>query len=596
MKNFFTSKKALKNKKSKFDDLKNIPKNSISVKDSITTKLVISFALLILVIAGISGINFYNSYMLSKANDDLYNINTKSINYISKLSANTNYNYLASKLVISSTSSAEKYVMINNIKDNIKKNEELINLYRNTALVGKDTTKYDEVAKLIKSLDELALKVAELASQNKIDEALSLSAELDTTYKTADGYLSDIMVANELDAEETVANNRAKSQNLSNMIVVIDIVSIIITILLAIYLVSRIIKPLKSVVAFAQRISNYDLSTDMILKSKDEFKLICDSLNSAQNNLRSILATAIDGINTINSSSEELSACIGEVTYQFDTINKSTEGINTGAQETSAVTEELSASIQEVSSSMIVLSEKATEGHQNSEKIQEKATETKENTNSAINTTRNTYKDVEADIKTAIEKGNVVNEIANMADTIESIAEQTNLLALNAAIEAARAGEHGKGFAVVAEEVRKLAEESKNSVHEVQETINEVREAFKNLSENSNKLLEFMDKDIIDEFNNFMSVADSYEEDGIFVKEMSENIAAMSEEVSATITQLTDAIQTVANMTQETSTNVNLVKESINDTDMVVKEIVSAVEAQCQLTEEIKQTLSKFKL
>ena len=105
-----------------------------------------------------------------------------------------------------------------------------------------------------------------------------------------------------------------------------------------------------------------------------------------------------------------------------------------------------------------------------------------------------------------------------------------------------------------------------------------------------------MDEDIINEFNNFMIVANSYEEDGIFIKEMSENIAKNVRRSFATITELNEAIQTVANMTQEASTNVNLVKESIGDTDLAVKEVVKVSEEQGQLAENLKETLLQFKL
>jgi methyl-accepting chemotaxis protein len=57
----------------------------------------------------------------------------------------------------------------------------------------------------------------------------------------------------------------------------------------------------------------------------------------------------------------------------------------------------------------------------------------------------------------------VLEQIANVAATIEAIAKQTNLLALNATIEAARAGEAGRGFAVVAGEVKGLAEETRKA-------------------------------------------------------------------------------------------------------------------------------------
>lgn len=400
----------------------------------------------------------------------------------------------------------------------------------------------------------------------------------------------------EITAEGTKTQMRATINATIIKFSVLSGLTILITLIIGILISKDSSKVLNKIKALAIRLSNYDFSEDLVLNRRDEYGQTAEALNKSQENIRTFINNIIEKVKDIDSSSNYLFTSINVISKDFNEVYEATKKINVGLQENSAIAEEISASVEEVDSSVDVLSAKATDGTNNSNSIKDRANGVVDASKSAISNINNMYEEKETMIINAIEEGKVVSEIGVMANTISSISEQINLLALNAAIEAARAGEQGRGFAVVAEEVRKLADQSSEAVNNVKGIIAKVQKSFDDLAIGSKELLSFMDKDVNVQFENFSNVGEQYYKDAEFVNNMSSELAAMSEEINATINQVSEAVQHLADMSQRSSENTSDIEESLNRSTYSMEKMSGTAEQQSMLANNLNEMVKRFKV
>ena len=369
-----------------------------------------------------------------------------------------------------------------------------------------------------------------------------------------------------------------KLNNLLTLIIGVFTVVILLVVAVIFIFLQCSMRPMKKLTDTLTTITDGDFTAAVTVKGNDEIALMGRSLNNFVEIMRGIILdihSVSDQLGNSSATTKKISDALNQAANsQADSMNDVRTTLNqlaTGVQDLALHATTLSGVVDETNQK----SSRAKENMQQTVTVASQGRADMEGVNKAMSSIVSAMEQLEAIVDKV---GTSTEKINTMVGIISDISDQTNLLSLNAAIEAARAGDAGRGFAVVAEEIRKLAEVSASSASEISETINEVNsqvsymvqqteESVTHIKENSEKItvscgiFERIYENVTETDNMISEIVTEI----AHVDDVATNIAALSEEQSASTEEILASTENLTEASRQLSEDSHVVASSADD-------------------------------
>ncbi len=313
----------------------------------------------------------------------------------------------------------------------------------------------------------------------------------------------------------------------------------------------------------------------------DELQELSTNFNNFINKLQKMLKEVVQGVVTISSATTELSAIAEQMSGSADNVSDQSNTVATAAEEMSVNMDSVAAATEETTTNMNIVASAA-------EEMTATISDVNNNTEQASKVTGEAVEEAKSATTKVQQLGLAASEISKVTEVITDISGQTNLLALNATIEAARAGEAGKGFAVVANEIKELAKQTADATGQIKTQIEDIQNSTSDTVTQIERITE-----VINNVNDTVStITGAVKEQTAATDEIASNVAQAAQGLS----EVNENVAQSSAVSGQIAQDITMVSQASSEMSAASSEVQSSTAELSETAEKLKDMVGGFKL
>jgi methyl-accepting chemotaxis protein len=375
----------------------------------------------------------------------------------------------------------------------------------------------------------------------------------------------------------------AASHSIRNANILVSLIAGLLTAAVVFFAARTIVRPINAAVAGLKDIAQGegDLTMRLEASSRDEVGELAKWFNVFIEKLQGIIRDIAGGVDTLSSSSTELSAISEQMTQGIQTVSDKSNTVSAAAEEMSANMNNVAAAMEQSATNTNMVATASEEMSSTIDEIAKNAEKARGISDEAAHKASSASTNMD-------QLGEAANSIGKVIETITDISEQVNLLALNATIEAARAGEAGKGFAVVANEIKELAKQTAAATQDIKDKIGAIQGTTSMTVGQISEITQ-----VITEVNDVVSnIATAVEQQSAATKEIATNVAQASQGIQ----EVNENVNQSSSVSGEISEDIAGVSVSMNEMSTSSSQVNLSAQELSKLSENLKSLVDQFKI